>query len=77
MLLCPWGFSRQEYWSGLPFSPAGLIKQVQIKITLGLAITYKAALNTLTGLFWTDAFITLGYISNNRIAIAGLHGVHV
>ena len=19
-LLCPWGFSRQEYWSGLPFS---------------------------------------------------------
>ena len=18
-LLCPWGFSRQEYWSGLPF----------------------------------------------------------
>ena len=20
-LLCPWGFSRQEYWSGLPFIP--------------------------------------------------------
>ena len=20
-LLCPWGFSRQEYWSGLPCSP--------------------------------------------------------
>ena len=54
------------------------IKQVQIKVTLGLAITYKAALNTLLQVFfWTDAFITLGYISNNRIAIAGLHGVHV
>ena len=24
-LLCPWGFSRQEYWSGLPCpSPGGL-----------------------------------------------------
>ena len=22
-LLCPWGFSRQEYWSGQPCSPLG------------------------------------------------------
>ena len=22
-LLCPWGFSRQEYWSGLPCLPPG------------------------------------------------------
>ena len=22
-LLCPWGFSRQEYWSGLPSPPLG------------------------------------------------------
>ena len=22
-LLCPWGFSRQEYWSWLPFPPPG------------------------------------------------------
>ena len=21
--LCPWGFSRQEYWCGLPYSPPG------------------------------------------------------
>ena len=28
-LLCPWGFSRQEYWSGLPFpSPGDLPTQV-------------------------------------------------
>ena len=27
-LLCPWGFSRQEYWSGLPFpSPGDLPNQ--------------------------------------------------
>ena len=23
-LLCPWNFSRQEYWSGLPFPTLGL-----------------------------------------------------
>ena len=23
LLLCPWGFSRQEYWSGLPSPPPG------------------------------------------------------
>ena len=22
-LLCPWGFSRKEYWSGLPYPPPG------------------------------------------------------
>ena len=22
-LLCPWGFSRQEYWRGLPYFPPG------------------------------------------------------
>jgi len=22
-LLCPWGFSRQEYWSGFPCPPPG------------------------------------------------------
>jgi len=22
-LLCPWGFSRQEYWNGLPRPPQG------------------------------------------------------
>ena len=26
MLLCPWDFSRQEYWNGLPFpSPGNLL----------------------------------------------------
>ena len=23
MYSCPWGFSRQEYWSGLPYPPPG------------------------------------------------------
>ena len=24
-LLCPWGFSRQEYWNGFPFPPPGVL----------------------------------------------------
>ena len=30
-LLCPWRFSRQEYWSGLPFPPPGDIPDPGIK----------------------------------------------
>ena len=28
---CPWGFSRQEYWSGLPCSPPGDLPNPGIK----------------------------------------------
>ena len=30
-LLCPWGFSRQEYWSGLPCPPPGDLSNPGIK----------------------------------------------
>ena len=30
-LLCPWGFSRQEYWSGLPCPPPGGLPNPGIK----------------------------------------------
>ena len=30
-LLCPWGFSRQEHWSGLPRSPPGHLPNLGIK----------------------------------------------
>ena len=30
-LLCPWGFSRQEYWSGFPFFPPGDLPDPGIK----------------------------------------------
>ena len=30
-LLCPWGFSRQEYWSGLPCPPPGDLPSPGIK----------------------------------------------
>ena len=32
-LLCPWGFSRQEYWSGLPFPSPGHLPKPGIKPT--------------------------------------------
>ena len=28
---CPWGFSRQEYWSGLPCPPPGDLPNPRIK----------------------------------------------
>ena len=31
LALCPWGFSRQEYWSGLPFPPPGDLPDLGIK----------------------------------------------
>ena len=30
-LLCPWGFSRQDYWSGLPCPPPGHLSNPGIK----------------------------------------------
>ena len=30
-LFCPWGFSRQEYWSGLPCPPPGALPNPEIK----------------------------------------------
>ena len=30
-LLCPWGLSRQEYWSGLPFPSPGDLANPRIK----------------------------------------------
>ena len=29
--LCPWGFSRQEYWSGLPCPPPGDLPNPRIE----------------------------------------------
>ena len=31
LLLCPWGFSRQEYWDGLPYPPAGTLPDPGVK----------------------------------------------
>ena len=31
-LLCPWGFSRQEYWSGLPCPPSGDLPTLGIEL---------------------------------------------
>ena len=39
MLLCPWGFSRQEYWSGLPCPPPGDLPHPEIEpLSLSLQV---------------------------------------
>ena len=30
-LLCPWAFSRQEYWNGLPYPPPGYLPNPEVK----------------------------------------------
>ena len=47
--------ARVLEWVAMSFS----IKQVQIKVTLGLAITYKAALNTLLQVFFFGQMLLL------------------
>ena len=40
MFLSPWNFSRQEYWSGLPFpSPPLLIREMKIKTLMKYHLT--------------------------------------
>ena len=67
-LLCPWGFSRQEYWSGLPFPSPGDLPNPGIKtrsISLQadslsseppgkLKNTGVGSLSLLQGIFWTQ-----------------------
>ena len=31
-LFCPWGFSRQDYWTGLPCPPPGDLPHIEIKV---------------------------------------------
>ena len=40
-LLCPWGFPRQEYWSGLPCPPPGDLSNLGVKSTTPVAPTLK------------------------------------
>ena len=42
--LCPWGFSRQEYWSGLPCLPPGDLPHPGIKPVSPIASILRASL---------------------------------
>ena len=44
-LLCPWGVSRQEYWSGLPGPPPGDLPNPEIKPGLPLCRLFLDWLN--------------------------------
>ena len=57
-LLCPWGFSRQEYWSGLPCPPPGNLPNPGIKPRFP-----KLQADSLLELY---AFILFEFISMSR-----------
>ena len=53
-LLCPWGFSRQEYWSGLPCSPPGDLPNPGIKPTFPTLQVDSLLTESLGGFFTTE-----------------------
>ena len=67
MLLCPWGFSKQEYWSGLPgllqgdlsdpgIEPKSLISPALTGMFFTTRITWSPCTSTLTSLFGSASF---------------------
>ena len=57
MLLCPWGFSRQEHWSGLPCPPPGDLHDPGIELG---SLTSPALLGAVftTSATWETPFTT-------------------
>ena len=52
-LLCPWEFSRQEYWSGLPWPPPGDLPNPGIESTSLSSPALTGGFFT-TSLTWTE-----------------------
>ena len=57
-ILCPWGFSKQEYWSGLPWPPPEDLPDPGIKPT------------SLTSLALAGRFFTTSTTTGNVIRAA-------
>ena len=57
-LLCPWGLSRQDYWSGLSCPPPGDLPHPEIKpvslMSPGLAVRFFCATHKKTCHRWVD-----------------------
>jgi len=67
-LLCPWGFSRQEYWSGLPCSPPGHLPDPGIELTSLMSPAFSGKVFTLVPLGKP-----LSIISTARISVANYY----
>ena len=59
-LLCPWDFSRQEYWSGLPFLSPGNLPNPGIE-------SRSLASAALAGRFFTTTTTWEAHLSNTAI----------
>ena len=66
------GFSRQEYWNGLPCSPPGDLPDPRIDPASFVSPTLAGELFTTT---W-EACIT-GYIYWNCLCLSNIHSVHI
>ena len=70
--ICPWRFSRQEYWSGLPFSSSGYLPNPRIEprspaLQVDSLPTKPPGKSTDITMIWINQTHTLGYsFSKNR-----------
>ena len=60
-LVCPWRFSRQEYWSGLPFCPPGDLPNPEIKPE-STALQADSLLSEPPGKPWNVRMITYWWL---------------
>ena len=60
-LLCPWGFFRQEHWSGLPYPPPGDLPDPGIEPTSPMTPA------------WAGGFLTTSATWELGIVMQGLH----
>ena len=59
-LICTWGFSRQEYWSGLPHPPPGDLSNPEMEPT-------SLRSSELAGMFFTNSATWEALIQDIRI----------
>jgi len=59
-LLCPWGFSKQEYWSRLPCPPPGDLPNPGIKAVSLMSPALAGGFFT-TGSTWEAPTLLIGH----------------
>ena len=72
-LLCPWGFSRQEYWSGLPFPPPGDLPDAGIEPVSLMSPALAGSFFT-TNATWEAPYVPYSAVYNlkNHIILCAL-----
>ena len=76
-LLCPWGFSRQEYWTGLPILPLGYLPNPGIEPTSFMRSALAGGYFT-TNTTWEDPLTYIHMCESHSVVSDSLqsHGTY-